>query len=112
MNDDFEKVLKEHPLKVIRLSWLISIALFSLFSILSTGYFFWDQKLDDIKADVQKQINMIKDTTNSTNTNVNVVDTKVSYLQRQMDQLNRNLNDFLLAKNYRAESKNKIEQEP
>lgn len=104
-DDDFEKVLKDHPLKVIRLSWLIATAIISIFAIMVSGYFFWDKKLDDNEIKVQTQINAIKDTINMTNTNVSVVDTKVTYMQRQLDQLSNDLKSALLAKNFQMASK-------
>ena len=108
VNDDFESVFKDHPLKVIRLSWLIAGSIVALFSVLVSGYFFWDKKLDDLQSEMQTKIEIVQNTTNSMNTNVNVVDTKISYIQRQIDELK----DLMLAKNYRSEQKVRAEARP
>lgn len=103
---DFEDALNHNPMKVVKLSWVIVGVCCIVFGFVASGYFYWDARLNETQKNFEQKLNSVEDKVNLMDKTVNVIDTKMNYSQRDIEEIKKNLQEYIMSK---AKSKKNVD---
>lgn len=104
-SDQFDQALNENPMKVVKLWWVIVGVCCIVFSFVASGYFYWDTRLNKTKDHLEEKLKSVEDKVNRMDTTVNVVSVKQDFLQRDIEEIKKNLQELSVNKTYSKKNK-------